>query len=138
MLTGNATITDPHDVREYLALYARLERLVVRGEELSTTRRGSGRAWSSFSWPKISSTDSSGTARTSTSSRSPKEHQRRTLEGMCRNRLLFNSYSPPRAPRTTIVPACTAMSIRVPASQPGTSNNMLHVNRPLWSSTVVA
>ncbi|QFZ21917.1 helix-turn-helix domain-containing protein [Saccharothrix syringae] len=34
VLTGNATITDPHDVREYLALFGRLERLAVRGEEL--------------------------------------------------------------------------------------------------------
>ncbi|MFD1151945.1 helix-turn-helix domain-containing protein [Saccharothrix hoggarensis] len=34
VLTGNATITDPHDVREYLALFGRLERHAVRGEEL--------------------------------------------------------------------------------------------------------
>ncbi|WP_447008754.1 helix-turn-helix domain-containing protein [Saccharothrix sp. DSM 118769] len=34
VLTGNATITDPHDVREYLALFGRLERLAVRGEAL--------------------------------------------------------------------------------------------------------
>ncbi|SDM54895.1 Helix-turn-helix domain-containing protein [Lentzea albidocapillata subsp. violacea] len=34
VLTGNATITDPLDVREYLALFGRLERLAVRGEEL--------------------------------------------------------------------------------------------------------
>ncbi|RKT56031.1 helix-turn-helix protein [Saccharothrix australiensis] len=34
VLTGNATITDPHDVREYLALFGRLERLAVRGEPL--------------------------------------------------------------------------------------------------------
>jgi hypothetical protein len=33
-LTGNATITDPLDVREYLALFGRLERLALRGEEL--------------------------------------------------------------------------------------------------------
>lgn len=34
VLTGNATITDPHDVREYLALFGRLERLAVRGDAL--------------------------------------------------------------------------------------------------------
>ncbi len=34
VLTGNATITDPHDVREYLSLFGRLERLAVRGEAL--------------------------------------------------------------------------------------------------------
>ncbi|GAA1350026.1 helix-turn-helix domain-containing protein [Saccharothrix algeriensis] len=34
VLTGNATITDPHDVREYLALFGRLERLAMRGEQL--------------------------------------------------------------------------------------------------------
>ena len=34
VLTGNATITDPYDVREYLNLFGRLERLAVRGEEL--------------------------------------------------------------------------------------------------------
>jgi transcriptional regulator with XRE-family HTH domain len=34
VLTGNATITDPHDVREYLALFSRLERLAVRGDAL--------------------------------------------------------------------------------------------------------
>ncbi|MBB4964875.1 helix-turn-helix domain-containing protein [Saccharothrix violaceirubra] len=34
VLTGNATITDPLDVREYLALFTRLERLVMRGEQL--------------------------------------------------------------------------------------------------------
>lgn len=34
VLTGNATITDPLDVREYLALFGRLERMAVRGEEL--------------------------------------------------------------------------------------------------------
>ncbi|MBW4717583.1 helix-turn-helix domain-containing protein [Saccharothrix obliqua] len=34
VLTGNATITDPHDVREYLTLFGRLERLAVRGEAL--------------------------------------------------------------------------------------------------------
>ncbi|MEU0878426.1 helix-turn-helix transcriptional regulator [Lentzea sp. NPDC005914] len=34
VLTGNATITDPLDVREYLALFGRLERLALRGEEL--------------------------------------------------------------------------------------------------------
>ena len=34
VLTGNAAITDPLDVREYLALFSRLERLAVRGEEL--------------------------------------------------------------------------------------------------------
>lgn len=34
VLTGNATITDPLDVREYLSLFGRLERLAVRGEEL--------------------------------------------------------------------------------------------------------
>ncbi|MEU5692433.1 helix-turn-helix transcriptional regulator [Actinosynnema sp. NPDC020468] len=32
VLTGSATITDPRDVREYLGLFARLERLAVRGE----------------------------------------------------------------------------------------------------------
>ncbi|XVV06789.1 helix-turn-helix domain-containing protein [Actinosynnema sp. CA-248983] len=34
VLTGNATITDPHDVREYLTLFNRLERLAMRGEQL--------------------------------------------------------------------------------------------------------
>jgi transcriptional regulator with XRE-family HTH domain len=34
VLTGSATITDPHDVREYLALFGRLERLAVRGDAL--------------------------------------------------------------------------------------------------------
>ncbi|MFJ6676732.1 helix-turn-helix domain-containing protein [Actinosynnema sp. NPDC091369] len=34
VLTGNATITDPHDVREYLGLFGRLERLAVRGDAL--------------------------------------------------------------------------------------------------------
>ena len=34
VLTGNATITDPHDVREYVALYSRLERLAARGDQL--------------------------------------------------------------------------------------------------------
>ncbi|WP_089958107.1 helix-turn-helix domain-containing protein [Lentzea xinjiangensis] len=34
VLTGNATITDPLDVREYLALFGKLERMAVRGEEL--------------------------------------------------------------------------------------------------------
>ncbi|MEU5696553.1 helix-turn-helix transcriptional regulator [Actinosynnema sp. NPDC020468] len=34
VLTGNATITDPHDVREYLGLFSRLERLAMRGEQL--------------------------------------------------------------------------------------------------------
>ncbi|MEU4746386.1 helix-turn-helix transcriptional regulator [Actinosynnema sp. NPDC023658] len=34
VLTGNATITDPHDVREYLGLFGRLERLAVRGDGL--------------------------------------------------------------------------------------------------------
>ncbi|MEV8440005.1 helix-turn-helix transcriptional regulator [Actinosynnema sp. NPDC051121] len=34
VLTGNATITDPHDVREYLALFSRLERLAVRDDAL--------------------------------------------------------------------------------------------------------
>ncbi|SES00785.1 hypothetical protein SAMN05216188_11978 [Lentzea xinjiangensis] len=34
VLTGNATIIDPHDVSEYLAMFARLERLAVRGEIL--------------------------------------------------------------------------------------------------------
>ncbi|MFE2751815.1 helix-turn-helix domain-containing protein [Actinosynnema sp. NPDC059335] len=34
VLTGNATITDPHDVREYLSLFSRLERLAVRGDAL--------------------------------------------------------------------------------------------------------
>ncbi|XVS61420.1 helix-turn-helix domain-containing protein [Actinosynnema sp. CA-299493] len=34
VLTGNATITDPHDVREYLALFGRLERLAVRDDAL--------------------------------------------------------------------------------------------------------
>lgn len=34
VLTGNATITDPLDVREYLTLFKRLEGLAVRGEEL--------------------------------------------------------------------------------------------------------
>lgn len=34
VLTGNATITDPYDVREYLALFGRLERLAVRGDQL--------------------------------------------------------------------------------------------------------
>jgi transcriptional regulator with XRE-family HTH domain len=34
VLTGNATITDPHDVREYVALFGRLERLAARGDQL--------------------------------------------------------------------------------------------------------
>ncbi|GGP66952.1 hypothetical protein GCM10010185_44740 [Saccharothrix coeruleofusca] len=43
VLTGNATITDPHDVREYLALFGRLERLAVRGEELEELLEGISR-----------------------------------------------------------------------------------------------
>ncbi|WNV83054.1 helix-turn-helix transcriptional regulator [Umezawaea sp. Da 62-37] len=34
VLTGNATITDPHDVREYVALFSRLETLAARGDKL--------------------------------------------------------------------------------------------------------
>ncbi|KOV84663.1 helix-turn-helix transcriptional regulator [Nocardia sp. NRRL S-836] len=34
VLTGNATITDPPDVREYLELFSRLDRLAVHGQEL--------------------------------------------------------------------------------------------------------
>ncbi|MFC5055579.1 helix-turn-helix transcriptional regulator [Saccharothrix xinjiangensis] len=34
VLTGNATITDLHDVREYLALFGRLERLAVHDDVL--------------------------------------------------------------------------------------------------------
>ncbi|CAL9677657.1 hypothetical protein SUDANB95_07983 (plasmid) [Actinosynnema sp. ALI-1.44] len=34
VLTGNATITDVHDLRDYLALFSRLDRLAVREQEL--------------------------------------------------------------------------------------------------------
>ncbi|WP_433272951.1 helix-turn-helix domain-containing protein [Actinosynnema sp. CS-041913] len=43
VLTGNATITDPHDVREYLALFGRLERLAMRGEQLEDLLEGISR-----------------------------------------------------------------------------------------------
>ncbi|WNV85027.1 helix-turn-helix transcriptional regulator [Umezawaea sp. Da 62-37] len=34
VLTGNAMITDAHDVREYVSLFSRLERLAARGDQL--------------------------------------------------------------------------------------------------------
>ncbi|MEU4805873.1 helix-turn-helix transcriptional regulator [Actinosynnema sp. NPDC023587] len=43
VLTGNATITDPHDVREYLTLFGRLERLAMRGEQLEDLLEGISR-----------------------------------------------------------------------------------------------
>ncbi|GAA2676326.1 MULTISPECIES: helix-turn-helix transcriptional regulator [Actinosynnema] len=43
VLTGNATITDPHDVREYLHLFGRLERVALRGELLEDLLEGISR-----------------------------------------------------------------------------------------------
>ncbi|WP_179118289.1 hypothetical protein [Saccharothrix sp. ALI-22-I] len=34
MLAGDATVIDPHDVREYPAPFGGLERFAVRGDEL--------------------------------------------------------------------------------------------------------
>ncbi|MEV0681670.1 helix-turn-helix transcriptional regulator [Actinosynnema sp. NPDC050436] len=39
VLTGNATITDPHDVREYLTLFDRLDQLALHGERLEDLLR---------------------------------------------------------------------------------------------------
>ncbi|MEV0675849.1 helix-turn-helix transcriptional regulator [Actinosynnema sp. NPDC050436] len=39
VLTGNATITDPHDVREYLTLFDRLDQLALHDEQLEDLLR---------------------------------------------------------------------------------------------------